>query len=171
MTRGGKREGAGRKKGTGKFGEPTKPIRVPVKDVDNVFRFIRNHFYRLPLFYSAVAAGSPSPADDSIEDELDLTEILIKHPASTFYVKASGSSMIHAGIYDSDILVVDKSLKPIDGKIIVAAVNGELTVKRLSLEEGKMWLIAENEGYDPLEIKEGIDFHIWGVVTNVVHSV
>lgn len=79
--------------------------------------------------------------------------------------------MERGGIYDSDILVVDKSLKPCDGKIIVAAVNGELTVKRLSVEDGTTWLIAENEGYEPLEIKDGIDFHIWGVVTNVVHSV
>jgi DNA polymerase V len=171
MARGGKREGAGRKKGTGKFGVPTKAIRVPVDDVDRVFRFVRNRFYRLPLFHSAVAAGTPSPAEDSIESELDLTELLIKHPSSTFYVRASGSSMIHAGIFDEDILVVDKSIKPTDGKIVVAAVNGEMTVKRLSIEQGKVILLAENEAFDPIEIREGMDFHIWGVVTTVLHQV
>lgn len=171
MPSGGKRIGAGRPKGTGKFNAPTKSIRVPEKDIDTIYRCIHHQFYRLPFYHSAVAAGFPSPADDGIEDKLDLNELLIKHPTATFFLRVAGSSMINAGIHHNDILIVDRSLAPGHGKIVIAAVNGELTVKRLHLEKNKVLLVAENPAYPAIEITDGMDLHIWGVVTNVIHSV
>jgi DNA polymerase V len=171
MPRGGKREGAGRKQGSGKFGEPTRAIRIPESEVDHVLKLTENRFYKIPLYLSAVAAGFPSPAESSIEGEFDLNELLIKHPAATFFVRASGSSMINAGIHDDDILVVDKSIEPSSGKVVVVALNGELTVKRLFKEGKRVFLMAENEAYPPIELHEGSELHIWGVVTNVIHAV
>jgi DNA polymerase V len=97
MPRGGQREGAGRPAGSGKFGEPTKAIRVPVKDAEQIVDLIQQRFYRMPLYSSSVAAGFPSPAESDKEAELDLNELLIKHPAATFFVRVSGSSMVKAG--------------------------------------------------------------------------
>lgn len=171
MPRGGKREGAGRKQGSGKFGESTKAIRIPVSELDHVLKLVQHRFYKIPLYLCAVAAGFPSPAESTIEGEFDLNELLIKHPAATFFVRASGTSMINAGIHDKDVLVVDKSLQPTSGKIVVAAINGELTVKRLMKEGEKVILMAENEKYPNIEIEEGAEVHVWGVVTNVIHAV
>lgn len=171
MARGGQRAGAGRKQGTGKFGEPTKAVRVPLSQVEQVMKWVQNKCYQLPLYQCSVAAGFPSPADSEMDGVLDLNDLLIKHPAATFFVRVSGQSMIGAGIHDNDILVVDRSLTPVDGKVIIAAVNGELTVKRLSLKEGKIWLLAENVGYPPIPITESTEFKVWGVVTSVIHSV
>ena len=125
----------------------------------------------LPLFLSKVRAGFPSPADDYLDKKLDLNEFLVKHPAATFLVKVKGDSMIKAGIASGDILVVDRSLEPKDKKIVVAVVNGEFTVKRVSKKRDKLFLVSENEAYAPIEIKEGTDFEIWGVVLHVIHSV
>lgn len=116
-----------------------------------------------------VSAGFPSPAEDDLEN-LDLNELLIKHPSATFFLKVSGSSMIKAGIHHNDILIVDRSLEPTNGKIVIASVNGELTVKRLRIEGKKIKLIGENDNYSPIDISEEFDFRIWGVVTNVIHQ-
>lgn len=170
MVRGGERSGAGRPKGSGKFGESTKAIRIPASQVDNVLRYVQRGSFRFPLYECSVAAGFPSPADDSMDGELDLNELLIANPVATFFVRASGSSMIKAGIHDNDILVVDRSKEPSDGKIVIAAVNGELTVKRLRRNGKKVQLVAENDAYAPIDITEATELHIWGVVTNVIHS-
>ena len=98
MPRGGARTGAGRPKGQGKFGEKTKPMRIPVSKIDNVINFINNSNISLPLYSSKVPAGFPSPADDHMEGKLDLNTHLIKHPTATFFVKASGESMLGAGL-------------------------------------------------------------------------
>lgn len=134
------------------------------------YKSIQDIRYSLPLFQNPVEAGFPSPAEDEIDKKLDLNELLIKHPAATFFLKVSGSSMIRAGIHDNDMLIVDRSLEPSHGKIVVAALNGELTVKRLHLDKGKVFLMAENDMYRPIEITEGIELHIWGVVTSVIHA-
>lgn len=139
--------------------------------MEGIYKLIQNNFYRLPLYQSTVAAGFPSPADDDIEAKLDLNELLIKHPAATFFLRVSGSSMIHAGIHDNDILIVDRSVPPAHGKIVIAVVNGELTVKRLSIKNNNIQLVAENPEYTPIQINEGTDLQIWGVVTNVIHAV
>ena len=125
----------------------------------------------LPLYLSRIKAGFPSPAEDYLDKKLDLNEHLIKHPASTFFVKVKGDSMIGAGINSGDILIVDRSLEPKDKKIVVAVVNGDFTVKRISKRGDKLSLISENPKYDPIEIKDGMDFEVWGVVVHVIHSV
>ena len=125
----------------------------------------------LPLFTGKVAAGFPSPADDYVEKNLDLNELLVQKPAATFFVRAQGESMLGAGIHPNDILVVDRSIEAVSGKIVVCALNGELTVKRLNRINGQWQLKAENSDYTDIVIHEELDMVIWGVVTNVIHSV
>ncbi|MCP4393009.1 MAG: translesion error-prone DNA polymerase V autoproteolytic subunit [Alphaproteobacteria bacterium] len=125
----------------------------------------------LPLCGSNIQAGFPSPADDFWESSLDLNEHLIKHPSATFFVRVSGNSMIGAGIHEGDILIVDRSLDPANGKIVIAAIDGMLTVKRLLIKDGKMLLMPENSEFQPIEVNEFSSVHVWGVVTNVIHEV
>lgn len=169
MNAGGKRAGAGRPKGSGKFQEATKAIRLPVSEVEHILRYVQNKCYRLPLYQNRISAGFPSPAEDHIEDTLDLNDFLVKHPVATFFLRVSGNSMIGAGIHHNDILIVDRSLEPVDGKVVIASVHGELTVKRLRIEGKKIRLVAENENYRPIEISGEEELKIWGVVTNVIH--
>lgn len=137
--------------------------------ISELFSFRNNTSVKLPLYLSRIKAGFPSPADNYIEKELDLNEYLIKHPAATFFVRVEGNSMIDAGIHSGDILIVDKSLEAKNNKIVIAVVNGELTVKRIKKTDKKVYLVAENDSYPPIEIKDDMDFVIWGVVTNVIH--
>ncbi len=123
----------------------------------------------LPLFTGKVAAGFPSPADDYIEKTLDLNELLVQKPAATFFARAQGESMLGAGIHHNDILVVDRSIEPVPGKIVICALNGELTVKRLDRDNGLWKLKAENPAYPDIAIHEELEMVIWGVVTNVIH--
>jgi DNA polymerase V len=125
---------------------------------------------RLPLFAVPVKAGFPSPADDFVEQNLDLNEYLIQHPAATFFVRVDGDSMVGAGIQKDDILIVDRALEPANGKIVVAVLNGEFTVKRLRNRNGKTILEAENPAYKPIEIRPEADFRVWGIVTYVIHK-
>ena len=122
-----------------------------------------------PLFTASVAAGFPSPADDYIEGKLDLNSYLIKHPAATFFVRVEGDSMIEAGIHSGDTLIVDRALEPVENNVVIARINGELTVKRIRKDSGKLFLIPDNSQYEPIRIDEEMDFEIWGVVTNVIH--
>ncbi len=125
---------------------------------------------KLSLFTCAVSAGFPSPAEDWVDSKLDLNEYLIKRPSSTFLVRVSGSSMIKAGIHDRDILIVDRSIAPTEGKIVIAVVHGECTVKRIKFKGESLLLMPENDAYPPIEIQEFSDtLYIWGVVTNVIH--
>lgn len=125
--------------------------------------------YKLPIFLGRLPAGFPSPADDYLEGKLDITKHLVKHPAATFYVRVSGHSMTGAGIHSGDLLVVDRSLEPKNGNVIVAALDGDLTVKRLYQRNGVIRLLPENQEYQPIEIQDGQSFEIWGVVTSVIH--
>ena len=124
----------------------------------------------LPLVGNPVAAGFPSPADDYIEDKLDLNEHLVAHPNATFYVRVSGESMTQAGIQDGDTLIVDRSLNANPNDIVIATVNGEFTVKRLVYRRNKPWLQAGNPAYPDIQITEDMDAIIWGVVSSVIHS-
>lgn len=126
--------------------------------------------YKLPIFLGRLPAGFPSPADDYLEGKLDITKHLVKHPAATFYVRVSGDSMIGAGIHSGDLLVVDRSLEAKSGNVIVAALDGDLTVKRLYQKNGLLRLLPENPEYQPIEIQLQQSFEIWGVVTNVIHQ-
>ncbi len=130
---------------------------------------LRTSRQSLPLFYEAISAGFPSPAQDYVENNLDLNELMIKHPASTFFVKVQGNSMRDAGILSGDILVVDRSLEASNGKIIVAIINGEFTVKRLALDAQGVHLVPANPSFPIIHIHSELDFQVWGVVTYVIH--
>lgn len=168
MSRGGARKGAGRPKGFGKYNEPTKAVRLPISVIESLHKL---HVFKIPLYLSKVAAGSPSSAEDDSAEKVDLNEHLIKHPAETFLVKATGNSMINAGIHENDILVVDRSLTPVHGKVVIAAVDGQLTVKRLHKKNEHYMLIPDNPDYLPINITDDSEVYIWGVVTNVIHAV
>lgn len=139
--------------------------------IENIFGFEHSTPpQKLPLFIARVSAGFPSPADDHIDKNLDLNEFLIKHPAATFFVRVAGNSMVNAGIRSGDLLIVDKALEPADNKIVVAALNGELTVKRIRKIKGKLFLAPENNEYQPIEIDPEAQFEVWGVVTHVIQT-
>lgn len=128
----------------------------------------------LPLYLAGVQAGFPSPADDFIDKRLDLNEHLIAHPAATFFVRAVGDSMLGAGIHDGDLLIVDRAAEACSGKVVIAAVHGELTVKRLERRGERMLLVPANPDYPAIDVTEGASggegFEIWGVATHVVHK-
>lgn len=138
--------------------------------IAQVYGYSQKNTVPRPLFSCDVSAGFPSPADDYIDQKLDLNDLLIKNPSSTFFVRVAGDSMTGAGINHDDILIVDRSLEPVSGKIIIAVINGELTVKRLMTDSVSCRLVAENPAYEPLEIDEQMSFETWGVVTSVIHQ-
>jgi len=124
---------------------------------------------KIPLFSDLVAAGFPSPATDFCEAKLDLNELCIKHPAATYFVRAQGDSMIEAGIYPDDVMVVDRTLTAKHGDIVIAAFNGELTVKKLETKP-QLRLVPMNKAYAPINIPEETELEIFGVATTVIHS-
>ncbi len=136
--------------------------------VTEVYELDQSTKLELPLFSSRVPAGFPSPGDDYIDQTLDLNE-LVKHPSDTYLVKVEGDSMINAGIYDGDILIVDRAMEAENNKVIVANLDGELTVKRLSIKDTRVLLMPDNPKYEPIEIRPLSDFRIMGVVTFVIH--
>lgn len=189
---GGKRDGAGRPKGSGKYKEPTKAIRVPEGSIPYIKDFLQhypehaqqgiplksnqplsdstdkdeNNIVKLtiPLFSSTVAAGYPSPAEDHIDNTLDLNEYLVERPSSTFMLRVEGESMKNVGILPDDILIVDRSITAVHNKIVIAAVDGELTVKRLFHRGPLIKLLPENPDYPEIELESESDLIIWGVV-------
>ncbi|GEM54588.1 peptidase S24 [Flavobacterium branchiophilum] len=124
----------------------------------------------LPFVDVGISAGFPSPADDFIELTIDLNKHLIKHKDSTFFAKVKGHSMKDAGIFDGDLLVIDKSLIPQDGKIAICQIDGEFTVKRIKIEKDVVWLIAENEEYKPIKVTQENELMIWGIVIHSIKS-
>ncbi|MEM1312857.1 MAG: translesion error-prone DNA polymerase V autoproteolytic subunit [Patescibacteria group bacterium] len=129
-----------------------------------------NNKISLPLYSSSVPAGFPSPAEDYIDSSIDLNKHLVPRPNSTFIVKVQGDSMIDAKITSGDILVIDKSLQPKNGQVILAIIDGEFTVKRYTFIDGKPVLKAENSKYPAIDINDNSNFQIWGVVTYVIHQ-
>lgn len=123
----------------------------------------------LPLASSGVHAGFPSPAEDFVEGSLDLNRLLIKDSAATFFVRVEGDSMQDAGIYDGNLLVVDKSLHPQDGDIVVCFLDGEFTLKRIRIQEGKITLLLANKRYKPIEVNPDDEFTVWGVVRSSIN--
>jgi DNA polymerase V len=228
MGRGGKREGSGRPKGSGKYGEQTKAVRLPISKLEllpELFKMqspssepdeiavaqdvsqvqdntidMRSHVrrnsksrapeinpeigtiveeiykpdgktrYPLPLYMNPVSAGYPAFTEDYEEGKLDLNRHLVKHPTSTYIVRVTGESMIDAGIHPGDMLIVDRSLEARDGKVVIAVVDGELTVKRISYDSNRrLYLLPHNPNFQPLKILPEMEFLVWGVVTNVIH--
>ena len=126
------------------------------------------HNLLLPLSTNGISAGFPSPADDHLEDIIDLNQQLIKNKEATFFGRAEGDSMIGAGIGNGDLLVIDKSLRPKNDNIAVCFLDGEFTVKRKKIEKNIIWLVAENEKYQPIKVTSENDFVIWGIVTHCI---
>ncbi len=126
--------------------------------------------FRIPLLNDSVSAGFPSPADDYTEENIDLNEHLISNPFSTFFLRVKGDSMINAGIKDKDLIIVDKSLIAKPGNIVIAMIDGEFTIKRLSIKNDELYLKAENHNYPDFSFKNHIDVQIWGVVIYSIHS-
>lgn len=123
-----------------------------------------------PLMSDTVSAGFPSLAEQYVESPLDLNELLVRHPAATFFVRAAGDSMLQAGIRPGDILVVDRSLEAADGSIVIAAVNNEFTVKFLRKNDNGISLEAANRKYRPIVFDESMELRLFGVVTAVIHQ-
>ena len=126
--------------------------------------------FRIPLLNDSVSAGFPSPADDYTEENIDLNEHLISNPFSTFFLRVKGDSMINAGIKDQDLIIVDKSLIAKPGDIVIAMIDGEFTIKRLSIKNDELYLKAENHNYPDFRFRNHIDVQIWGVVIYSIHS-
>jgi len=194
MPSGGKRLNAGRPSGQGPYGEKTKTIRVPESAVTDIKTYLElrqkrvslslvppakmispiadvsradaaNDKILIPLVGPRVAAGFPSPADDYMEDYLDLNQLLISEKESTYLVRVKGESMINIGIFPKDLLIVDRSRDPIDGDIVIAVLDGELTVKRLEKRGHRVALVAENKKFPPIVVREDQEFLVWGIVT------
>ena len=124
----------------------------------------------LPLAGTAIAAGFPSPAEEYLDLALDLNKELIKHPAATFYARVKGDSMVDAGIQDGDLLVIDKALEPKEGTVAVCYLDGEFTVKRLTVQEEGVYLMPANAEFKPIRITEENEFLVWGIVAYVIHK-
>jgi DNA polymerase V len=120
----------------------------------------------LPL----ISCGFPSPAADFQDRQINLNDYLIKHPTATFFARASGQSLIGAGIGNGDLMIIDRSLEPRDGRIAVCYLDGEFTAKRIKITGKQVWLIPENESYKPLLVKEDNDLVIWGIVTHIIKA-
>jgi DNA polymerase V len=123
-----------------------------------------------PLVEGGISAGFPSPAQDFIDLSIDLNKELVRNPSATFYGRVKGDSMKDAGIADGDLLVIDKSLHPSDGKIAVCFIDGEFTVKRIRKDKDCIWLMPANENFKPIRVSEENQFLVWGIVVHVIKS-
>jgi len=170
--KGGKRSGAGRPVGTGKFKSPTKLMRIPADMEDGILNFIRSGGGSIKFFSSTVQAGYPELAGEGDEGEnINLHSYLVDKDEDIFILTASGDSMIHAGINDGDLLLVNSRVEAREGDVVVASINGEFTVKRLSYAKGKVILQPENPDYRPIKIRDGDDMQVFGVVVHSIHKV
>jgi DNA polymerase V len=138
--------------------------------VETILKVKQTSTIKIPLYNESVKAGFPSPADDFIDKHIDLNELLIRHPAATFFVRVKGDSMMNAGIFSGDVLVVDKALEAKNNCIVIAVINGELTVKRLRSIGNRVQLIPENDNYPIIDITAEMSFQIWGVVKSVIRE-
>lgn len=123
-----------------------------------------------PMISDGIPAGFPSPAGDFIDLKIDLNRDLIQHPSATFFAKVSGESMMDAGIYDGDLIIIDRSLTPKDGDIAVCVIDSEFTIKRIKIESNCCWLVPANEKYEPILVTEDNQFLIWGIVAHSIKS-
>ena len=137
---------------------------------DEIYKAHKGPTLTLDLYSNPVSAGFPSPAEDHLDSSLDLNEYLIKHPSATFYIYAKGHSMNDVGIYDGDVMIVDRALEAKSKDIIIAVINGEFTVKRIYIKNNSIYLVPENKTFKSILIEDDMDFQIWGVVTHTIHS-
>lgn len=125
---------------------------------------------KLPLVDAFINAGFPSPADDYLNTKLDLNQLLIQNPSSTFFARVRGDSMVDVGIHDGDILIIDKSLEPRQNSVLVCFIDGEFTVKKIRKVNGDYYLMPENNDFAPIRVDKESDFRLWGVVTFCIHK-
>ena len=145
-------------------------LQLHTSNILDIYSALTETALMLPLVNNRISAGFPSPTLDFVDLTIDLNLHLIKHPSSTFYGLVKGYSMKNIGINDGDLLVIDKSIEPINNKIAVCYIDGEFTLKRIKLEKNQCWLIPENENYQAIKVTEENDFLIWGIVTYVIKS-
>ena len=146
------------------------PLKLHTSKTIDIYSALTETEIQLPVVTEGISAGFPSPALDFVDLTIDLNKHLIKHPSATFYGRVKGNSLKNAGISDGDLLVIDRSLEPANGKIAVCYIDGEFTAKRIKLTKNELWLLPENEDYEPIKIEKENDFLVWGVVTYVIKS-
>ena len=145
-------------------------LKLDSNKIINIFSALTDTALDLPIITEGISAGFPSPALDFVDLSIDLNKHLIKHPSATFYGRVKGSSLKNAGIDDGDLLIIDRSLEPTNGKIAICYIDGEFTAKRISVKKNELWLMPENDSYKPIKIEKENDFLIWGIVTHVIKS-
>ena len=136
---------------------------------NKIYSFNNEKSSDIGLYATSINAGFPSPAEDHVDISLNLNDYLVKHPSSTFYIYVKGHSMIGSGIYDGDLMVVDRSLEAKSNSVVVAVIDGEFTVKKIYKKNNQIYLLPDNKNYNPIHIKEDMDFQIWGIVTHSIH--
>lgn len=136
----------------------------------SIYPFSESDSHSTPFFEGGVKAGFPSPAQDLADIGIDLNAVIVPHPETTFLARVDGNSMEEAGILDEDILVIDRAIEPKDGDIAVCYLNGEFTVKRISLQKGKLFLVPANRSFAPIPVDYSDDFIVWGIVTYCIHK-
>ena len=162
------RNPSGRPSGTGKYGEPTRTVRVPISLADEVVAYAENRGYRIPVYGNSVSAGTLTPTGSDIEDYLHLGADMLRHAAETFAVRVEGYSMQGAGILPDDLLIVDGHREAKDGDIVVAAMNGDNTVKRLRQTPTGVVLQPENPEFKPIPVTTEDEFKVQGVVVGLL---
>ena len=147
------------------------PLKLHTGPIIDIYSADTETALTLPMVEAGISAGFPSPALDFVDKSIDLNRHLVKHPSATFYGRVKGDSLKNAGITDGDLLVIDKSLEPTNGKIAVCYIDGEFTAKRIQISANEILLVPENEAYKPIRIEKENDFLIWGIVTHVIKKV
>jgi DNA polymerase V len=145
-------------------------LHLPKSKTLNLYPALEASNLELPYIESGIMAGFPSPAEDFLDLSIDLNQELVRNPSSTFYARVKGDSMKDAGISDGDLLIIDKSLEPVNDKIAVCFIDGEFTVKRIKIDSDCCWLIPANSDFNPIKVTEENDFLIWGIVIYVIKS-
>ncbi len=146
------------------------PLKLHTSNIIDIFSANTETELQLPFVEEGISAGFPSPALDFVDLSIDLNRHLIKNPSATFYGRVKGESLKNAGIHNGDLLVIDRSLEPDNGKIAVCFIDGEFTAKRIQITKKEIWLIPENDNYHPIRVTEENDFLIWGIVTHVIKN-
>ena len=136
---------------------------------NEIINYRKSKKTKIKLYTTSISAGFPSPAEDHMDISLDINEYLVKHPSSTFYIYVKGDSMIDSGIFDGDLLIVDRSLEVKSNSVVVAVIDGDFTVKKIKKDSGNLYLIPQNKKYKPILLENNMDFQIWGIVTHTIH--
>ena len=140
-----------------------------VLNKNEIINFRKSKKTKIKLYTTSISAGFPSPAEDHMDISLDINEYLVKHPSSTFYIYVKGDSMVDSGIFDGDLLIVDRSLEVKSNSVVVAVIDGDFTVKKIKKDSGNLYLIPQNKKYKPILLENNMDFQIWGIVTHTIH--